>query len=360
MSLTTTTQIAGPVNVIYQVEALRRAKPVLPYFVGTVPAEIRQHGGTFTAKWRRYEHLTPVTTALSELSGAVAFPTRTAVQPSVTDLTASVSKYGNFIFLNEEVDLINRSDQGMELAGVLGDNAGRSLNRLQRNTAEDSTTAILAGAATTASSIQGLGGSAFITRSVIAEAVNTLNRNDAMKFLPQTQGSTNVGSAPVRESYWAIGHPDTEEDVRNLTGFNSVETYAGQTTTFPGEYGHVGGVRFISTTESSIDASAGASSTSSATTDGRSTSNRYDVYNTVIYGRDAMGSLGLDASHIKEIYKTGDKLPAVMLIAHARGSAGAADPLSELSSVGWKSWHGSLVLNTNWAFNIRHAASRLS
>lgn len=361
MSVTTQTQIGGPVNVVYQANVLRRAQMVCPYFVGTVPATISQNSGTFTAKWRRYEHLTPVTTALSEITGSLAFPTRTAVQPTVTDVTATVQKYGNFIFLNEEVDLVNITPTVVELTGVLGENAGRSLNRLQRNEEEDNATQLFAGSSiTTASNVTGLAGAGFLSRTQIARTVNAINRNDAMKFMPQTTGSTNIGTAPVRESYWGICHTDTEEDIRALTGFNGVETYAGQTETVPGEFGHVGGVRWVSTTEATIDAGSGASATASATADGRSTSNRYDNYTSIILGREAVGSLGLSAEHVRTIYKPTDNLPAVMLIKHDRGTSGAADPLNEVGSVGWKSWHAPKILNSSWIRAIVHSVSRLS
>lgn len=359
MALTTTTEIAGPVNVVFQTMLLRRARALAPYFAGTKPASIAEHSGTFTAKWRRFSNLTPVTTALSELTGSVSFPTRVGVQPSVTDQTATVQKFGNYILLNEEVDLVNFNGQAEEISAVLGDNAGQSLNRLQRNEMEDNATILLAGSATTATDLSATGGS-FLTRSEIAQAVNTLNRNDATVFAPMTSGSTAIGTSPIRSSYWGLCHVDTEEDVRNLTGFVAVESYMTQTAIMPGEFGAVGGVRFISTTESSIDVTTGASATASATSDARQTSNRADVYNTVIYGMDAVGSLGFGAEHVREIYRVGDRLPAVMMINHPRGSAGAADPLNEVSTVGWKSWHAAKVLNTNWIMTVRHTASRLS
>ena len=359
MAITTQSEIAGPVNVVYQTGLLRRAEANCPYFKGSMPASISQHSGTFTAKWRRYEHLTAVTTALSELTGSVTFPTRTAVQPSVTDVTATVQKFGNFIFLSEEVDLVNVERPMMELVNVLGDNAGQSLNRLQRNELEDNSTQMFAAAATTATDVSGLAGVGFMTRTLIARIVNTLQRNNAMKFMPQTLGSQNVGTAPVRASFWGFCHPDAEEDIRTLTGFNSVETYAGQTNTEQGEFGHVGGVRWISTSEAGIDAGGGASATASATSDGRSTSNRYDVYTSVVIGMEAVGSLGLDATHIKEVYRQDDRLPAVQLISKAKGSAGTADPLNEVASVGWKTWHVAKILNSNFCRAILHTASRL-
>ena len=361
MSLTTTSEISAPVNVIFQVNLLRNAKPLCPYYTGTVPAEIAENRGTFTAKWRRIENLTPTTTALSELTGAIAFPTRAAIQPSITDLTATVAKYGQYILLNEEVDLINFNSQSAKLSEILGINAGRSLNRLQRNVMEDNLTSIFTGGATTATAVSAAAALAATVRlTSIANAVNALDRNDAMKFRPQTEGSRNIGTAPVRESYWGINHPDTTADVRGLTGFNAVETYAGQTETAPGEYGHVGGVRFLETSEATIDAGTGATVTASATTEGRAaTGNRTDVYNTVIFGMDAVGSLGLGGEHVKETYRAGDRLPAVQVIAHQRGSAGAGDPLNEISTIGWKSWHAGLVLNSAWGRVIKHTASRL-
>ena len=235
MALTTTTVISAPVNNVFQQTLLRNAKANCPYFAGSTPAEISEHQGTFTAKWRRIENLTPVTTALAELTGSLSFPTRAEVQPSITDVTATVSKYGNFIFLNEEVDLVNFTGQTDKLMEVLGINAGQSLNRLQRNVLEDNLTAAFAGTATTATGIQASPTtSQFIQRTAVANVQNLLNRGVAMKFTPQTTGSQNVGSTPIRQSFLGMLHPDTEEDMRTLSGFNSVETYAGQIKTYDG------------------------------------------------------------------------------------------------------------------------------
>lgn len=358
MALTTQTEIAGPVNVVFQVNLLRRASALCPYFSGTMPASIAEHQGTFTAKWRRFDNLTAQTTPLAELTGSLALPTRQGDQPSITDITATVSKYGNFFILNEEVDLVNFNGQMEELSSVLGHNAGTSLNRLQRNEMEDNATILLAGGATTATDLSATG-AGFFDLSEISRAVNALNNQDAMKFVPMTTGSTNIGTSPIRSAYWGICHVDTEEDIRLLTGFNPVETYASQTQTAAGEFGSVGGVRFISTTESSIDTSVGDTSTSSATSEARQTSARADVYNTVIYGMEAVGSLGLGQEHVKEAYMAGDMVPGIQMISHARGSAGAGDPLNEVATVGWKSWHAAKVLNDNWIRVCRHTVAAL-
>ena len=355
MALTTTSVVTAPVNVVFQTNLLRNARANCPYFFGTMPADIAEHSGTFTAKWRRYENITPATTPLAELTGAVAFPTRTGSSPSITDVTATVQKYGDFFFLNEEVDLLNYNNQADKLSEVLGIQAGRTLNRLTRDVMEDNATQFFSGTATTATGLTGAStSSGFISSGNIDAIINALDRQDALKFRPLTTGSTNINTSPIRSSYPCFIHPDTSASVRTFTNFVAVERYAGQTETWPDEIGYCNGVRFIETTESSVDLTTGVAATSSSTTAGRSTATRFDMYTAVIIGQEAVGTVGLGFEHIKEVYEAGDTLPGVQMISRPRGSAGAADPLNEVSSIGWKSWHAASILNSNWIRSLRH------
>jgi len=349
--ITTTTEIAGPVNVIFQRNLLRNAKARCPYFVGSTPGDVTSHNGSFTAKWRLFNNLTPVTTALTALTGNAAYPTRDAVQPTITDVTKAVSKYGNHFLLNEEVDLINFSEQSMKLSEVLGINAGQSLNRLQRNELEDNATQTYSNGTADASV------NTILSKAAIRAVGNILRRNDATEFMPMTQGSTNIGTTPIREAMWGITHVDVEEDIRDMTGFRAVETYAGQTATASGEFGSIANVRFVSSSEGSIDLNAGAVGGSGLREDGGGTG--ADLYSTVIFGMDAVGSLGLDHTHVKEIYRAGDKLPAVLMINKPAGSAGAADPYNELITMAWKTWHGGKILRPEWIRTIRSGATLL-
>ena len=351
MAITTTTQIAAPVNVVLQREFLEKAKSRCPYFVGSKPASIAEHAGSFTAKWRRYDNLTPVSSALTALTGGEAYPTRTAVTASATDITKAVSKYGNHILLNEEVDLVNPSGQSMELAEVMGINAGQSLNRLQRDELEENATQIYANG-TADSAVNSV-----ISATDIKYAVNLIDRNDGMKFTAMTQGSRNIGTAPIRDAYWGICHTDVEYDIRAITGFQDVVTYASQTETANGEFGTVGGVRFVTTSEGSIDDDVGATG---GTNMRETTNSKADLYTVPIFGKAAVGSLGLGMEHVKEIYQAGDNLPGAIMINKAKGSAGTADPLNELASMGWKSWHGAKILNSNWIYAIRCGATDIS
>lgn len=351
MALTTTTQLTSPVNVMFQQQLLRNAKALTPYFVGSMSASISSNGGTFTATWRRIENMTPTTSALTQLSGNLSLPTRNASQPSITDVSATISKYGDFIFLTEEADLINFNGQTAKLVEVLSIQAGRSLNRLQRNHLEDNATLVRPDGQTTDANVNSA-----INNAVVKNIGNTLNRNDALKFTPQTLGSTNIGTSPIRPSYWGILHSDVEEDIRDLAGFISVEKYAGQTATVEGEIGVLQNTRFISTSEASIDADVGGAPGSTLRSTGGSLA---DLYTTVIMGQDAHGSVSLDTSLISEVYRAGDDVPGIILIRHERGSAGTGDPLNEASSLGWKTWHAPVLLNSDWIRGARTAATVL-
>lgn len=94
-TITTTSTIQRPVNVLFEQTFLRRAQQTCPYFTGTQPGVLNKQAGTSTIKWRRIEQTTPSTSALTELTGTATFMMgRNADTPSFTDVTATVSKYG--------------------------------------------------------------------------------------------------------------------------------------------------------------------------------------------------------------------------------------------------------------------------
>jgi hypothetical protein len=106
MALTVTDDVSiltKPINAVFQQTFLRRAQQLCPYFVGTQPGTLNKQMGTSTIKWRRIEQLAPSTSALTELTGALAFMGgRSSATPTFTDVLATVSKYGqlNWLTLN--------------------------------------------------------------------------------------------------------------------------------------------------------------------------------------------------------------------------------------------------------------------
>jgi N4-gp56 family major capsid protein len=357
-TVTDTTNVQLPVNAVFNQVFLRRAQQMAPYFSGTVPGSLVKNGGSATLKWRRIEQETPSTAALSELTGNAAFLMgRTADTPTFTDVTATVSKYGQYYIINEEVDLFNPNGNAAELVAVLGESAGRSLNQLMRDVMEDNATARYGGNVASDGAV--------VTALAVGDldrSVNELSRNSARTFAPMTSGSQNVGTAPILPAFWGLCHPDAAYNVAKLSGFKSVETYAGQTATVMGEFGAYAiagrNVRFIQSEDASIDAGQGGAVTS--VPDLRATSGQADLYTVVVYGQDAFGSVGLGNRHTDGVYRAGDNTGGWEMIAHGAGSGGIADPFNEVRTLAWKAWFAGAVLNANWSRAIRVGATNLS
>ena len=356
--------VQGPVNFVLMEELLSAARKRLPYFNGTLPGKLEKAQGSASVKWRRIENLTAVTTALGEGAESVtpAFGNgRDSVRPTITDITTAIQKFGNAITLSEEIDLFNVNSNSVALMDTLGANAGESLNTLMRDAYVNGTSTIVrntpngnagSAAAATYSSVANS-----IALNDIKNVVNQLNRNSAMKFTPAGFGSVNVGTQPIRQSYYGICHVDVEEDIRGLTGFIPVEQYGGYTETEPGEFGAVGGVRWCSTEIAPV-ISDGSTESAVATSYQGSSAILHHVYRSFIYGREAVGSVGLGEQHAKEIYMMYDRVPTVELIYHKPGTSGVADPFNERGSLAWKAWFAGKVLNANWVGLVNSLAGR--
>jgi N4-gp56 family major capsid protein len=353
--------VQGPVNYVLMEELLSAARKRLPYFNGTLPGKLDKMQGSASVKWRRIENLSAATTALSEntegTTPAFGFG-RSTVRPSITDVTVAIAKYGNAISLTEEIDLFNVNSNSLALMDTMGANAGESLNTLMRDIFNGESVIVRNGAGSAGTSAATYSSvAASISLNDIKYTVNQLNRNSAMKFTPAGFGSTNVGTSPIRQSYYGICHVDVEEDIRGLTGFIPVEQYGGYTETEPGEFGAVGGVRWCSTEIAPI-ISDGSTESAVATSFQGSSATLHHVYSTFIYGREAVGSVGLGETHAKEIYMMYDRVPTVELIYHKPGSSGVADPFNENGTLAWKAWFAGKRLNENWLGKIQTLAGR--
>jgi N4-gp56 family major capsid protein len=328
---------------------LEAAKVRAPFLNGTLPGQLSTNAGTDSVKWERIENLTKATTPLAELSGNLSLPTRTGVVPTITPITAAMLKYGNTIYLTEELDLMSVNARAAKFMLTLGENAGATYNELMADVYQAATQIRRANAVSTNATI--------ITAMAAADikyAQNLINRQGGQKFFPMTLGSTSTTTSPVRASYMGICHVDVGDDIRDITDFVPVEQYGSQTQTFPFEIGYSGGVRWAETEEDSlIEADLGTSSASGF----RGTSDTLnDVYDSYIVAMNAVGSVGLGENHTKESYMTGDRIPAVVLTQGKR-MATVADPQAEIAPLSWKGWLVGKVLNDTWITRIRTLAT---
>ena len=206
LTATSTSTLTLPVNVIFQQTFLRNARPKCPYFLGTAPATIERRRGTVSTTWRRIENITPNVTAITQVSTASYMQGRTPNTLSITDYTATASKYGDFVILNEEVDIENFSGQMDKIMQVIGIGYGRAANMLQRNIAEDNLTLVYPNGGSGDSGV-----TTAITLGTIKKVINTLSKNSAMTFTPMSTGSTTVGSAPITEGFIGLCHYDVAQ-----------------------------------------------------------------------------------------------------------------------------------------------------
>ena len=365
MSLISATdvEVQKPVNVIFNEMLLRNARARAPYYVGTQAGSLTESRGSATIKWRRYNSeldnasgVSPKLTPLAELTGNAAYGQgRAASAVHFTDVTATVQKFGDYHILNEEVEIFNFNNTFAGIMRPLSIAAGRTANQLQRNVGEDNATKDFAG---------GVASDALVATAVaeadLKRVINVLNRQSGITFTPMTTGSENVGTTPTLPSYWAICHPDVAEDVAGLTGFKSVETYAGQVQIAPFEFGYFGragqGIRFLQTEDASIDLDAGVVTASAPTL--RFNSTNVDLYTILIFGMESIGAVGLGQSYGTEAYETGDDIPAIELLVSNR-QASAADPFAEIRTMAYKLWHTGAILNANWSRALRVGATAL-
>lgn len=353
------TTVTAPVNFVLMKGLLMAARKKLPMFNGTFPGELSKNGGSASVKWERINNLTATTTALAEANGTSAFLFgRSLVQPTVSNVTVAIAKYGQAIQPTEELDLLQVNTRAARYMDTLGANAGESLNALMVSVYQAATNIRYS-----KNAVGGAAGVSTVAYSValtdVKQGVNTLNNNAAVLFTPLADGSSKIGTSPVRASYFGICHVDVEEDIRALTGWIPVENYASHTEIYPFEFGTVGGVRWFSTQLSQL-ISTSAGKTSVVGFRGAS-AKANDVYDSFIYGKESIGTIGLGNMHASNSYEMyNPKTPtAVEVFYNPPGSAGAGDPFKEISSLAWKAWFAGKILNNGWVYKIRSLASKL-
>lgn len=322
MANTGTGQIPAEVNNFYDRTLLFRA---VPLFVHTRWAQVRdipRKAGTTTIKFRRYGNLTAATTPLSE--GI----TPGGSQLSVTDITATVLQYGDFVTITDVLDYASQDPVLMEAAEILGDQMGDTLDQLTRDVMAAGTNVYYAGSGHTLRSQVAAG--ELITLVLIQKVVRLLKNNKARRMTKMVDATTGYGTTPLNASYIGIVHPNTTYDLKALTGWTSIEKYASTVSVMEGEVGKVDEVRFVESPNAKVFTGAGAAS--------------IDVYATLIFGSDAYGTTRISGEAMKNIVKP-------------LGSAGTADPLDQRATSGWKATFIAKILNDAFLVRIEAAVS---
>lgn len=320
MADTTTTQVSAAVNNYYDRKMLTAARPLLLHLKWAQVRDIPKNN-SLVVKFRRYSLLTAATTALTE--GV----TPSGSQLSVTDVTATVAQYGDYVTLSDKLQFSTLDPLLSETSKVLGQQGGNSLDQICRDVMVAGTTVQYASTATSRLTVAA---GMTLTRQEVREAVRTLQSNDAMKLTSMVTPSTGFNSSPLNACYVGIISENTLYDLKNEPGFIPVQEYSSQKDLMEGEVGSMDEVRFVMTTNAKIFSAGGAGG--------------IDVHCTLILAAEYYGITRVAGEAMKNIVKP-------------LGSAGTGDPLDQRSTSGWKAAFVAVRLNENFANRVEHAVS---
>ena len=328
MATTTLTQVPPGVQAFYDKNLLTRAQPAEVHGRFGQKRPIAQRNGN-QIKFRRYSQLAVASTPLTE-----------GVTPSgsslaVTDLTATLAQYGDFITLSDLVSMTNQDPVVTEATDVLGDQAGTTIDQARRDVLVAGTNVAYA--------------NAVVSRVTVASKLLSTDFDKAIRFLKVQNAkyvkegimpSDGVGTGAIRKAFIAVVHPDVEYDLEQMTGYRAVSDYASQAGVMEDEIGSYKNIRFVSSTNAKIFAGGGAAGTTVYKNNGAN----FDVYATLIIADNAYGVCPLSGQAMSTYIK-------------ALGSAGTADPLEQRSTVGWKATTTTKILNDSWMIRLESAAS---
>lgn len=320
-------QVPPGVAAFYDRNLLERAQPADVHGRFGQKRPIAQRNGN-QIKFRRYSQLAVATTPLTE--GV----TPTGSQLAVTDVTATLAQYGDFIQLSDMVSMTNQDPVVTEATDVLGDQAGTTIDQIRRDVLVAGTNVAYAnGAATRLATLTK------IAAADLDKAIRFLKNQNAKFIKMGMSGSDKVGSGAIRKAYIALVHPDVEYDLEQITGYRAVSDYGSQEGVIEDEIGAYKNIRFVTSTNCKVFADA-----TTVLTAGFKGTTKNDVYATLIFADNAYGICPLTGQAMNTYVK-------------ALGSAGTADPLDQRSTVGWKATTTTQILNQSWLIRLETLAT---
>lgn len=252
----------------------------------------RNSGGRIT--WTRYDNFAANTAPLSP--GVIP----TAINMSASQIYAEPLQYGDFITLSDDIEL-KAIDPIVEAAqDLLAYRAALSLDTLMRNQLHGNVTTQYASGA--------------VSESAVTAVVSAADLRKAAKTLKA------VGTRPFDSDFRGLVHTATEYDLMSESvagAFIDIHKYTSSTPMLKGEIGKLWGIRLMSSPNVQTGVNGSAATT----------------YRNYIVGKGAIGCVDLAGKSTVETFRK------------PLGSAGAADPINQISTVGYKFWMVTKVLD---------------
>lgn len=332
MALTTYGDITPAVAASAAVEILKRGQPylVIQQFGQARPLD---KNDTKAKKFRRYERLSAATTALTE--GV----TPAGSTPTVTDYTATLSQYGDYLELTDIIADTHTDPVLQEYTGMLAEQAALTVEKIAFGILKAGTSVYYAnGSARTDVNTP-------LTLNTQRKVTRGFKRQYGMYLTSKMASTPSFNTESVLPSFIGLIHPDLENTVRGLEGFKDVVDY-GSTTPYESELGAVENVRYITSTVFESWADAGGAKAGSGTTMVSTSGTSADVYPVIYLAKDAFGVVPLKGSKA---------ITPMVLNPQPRGG----DPLGQRGSVGWKTLFTATILNQSWISRAEVAAVEL-
>ena len=300
-NMTTSSALSAGMQTYYNRELLRTFEPNLVHLQFGDEHRMPPHSG-LVMNMRKLIPLETNTKALNEGDPGES------VMLAETEVTVQLQQYGEYARCTDKLDLTHLDMDIMRRTKLFGDAGARSIDAVVREELAKCANVIYAGGKASRAELTAADK---LTSRELRKAVKTLKKNHA-----QTFGGY----------YVAIIGPDTMYDLQEDEAFVKVSQYQDKENIYTGEVGRLFGVRLVETTEAKIFEGTGA--------DGA------DVASVIVLGQYAYGVTSLKGAKPRVIVK-----PA--------GSAGTADPLDQISTVGWKmDGFGAKLLQPEYAVRI--------
>ena len=283
-NMTTSTGLTPGMQTYYNRELLRTFEPNLVHLQFGENYRMPMNSG-ITMNMRKMIPVAAKTTALEEGNpGDGKMLAEVAV-------TTTIQQFGDYARCSDWLDMVHLDENITRRVQRFGDAGARSVDALVREELATCTNVIYAGGKTARAQLTAADK---LTSKELRKAVRTLKKNLAEKF---------------NGYYVAIVGPDTVYDLQEDDAWVKVSEYQDKENIYTGEVGRLFGIRFVESTEAKIFEGAGASGA--------------DVASVIVLGRYAYGLTSLKGNKPRVVVKTA-------------GSAGTADPLDQISTVGWK------------------------
>lgn len=240
------------------------------------------NGGT-TCRFMRPRALTPPTV---QLGNSGIDPPAQVPQRDIID--AQMAFFGTGCIINEQVIL---QDQEGVLAWVserLAVSMRQAEDLILRDYIVSAASEINAGGGSNGDNPTNLGVTDF------SLVVTTLDTNNAYKFMSGIEGMDRFGTGPVRSSYFMLSSTELQTDFDSLQSFGSLTflsqwNYPTNASALPSEYGSVGNIRILTSSEAPV--ARGASELGN------------DVYYNTVLGKQAITHINQDGYSMNLIYR---------------------------------------------------------